>query len=128
VALLDRFKRQKCVYWERLLNDVEGKPTYAAAVIIRCRWETKDQTFLDKKTGNQEVSNTQVFTDNLLVIGSAVKQVPDADVRAKKTDAELLADLDSTTVPFDNEDTWEVRQIGEQPNLRVTRYLRWALL
>lgn len=128
MALLDRFKRQKCVYWERLLNDVEGKPTYAAAVIIRCRWETKDQTFLDKKTGNQEVSNTQVFTDNLLVIGSAVKQVPDADVRAKKTDAELLADLDSTTVPFDNEDTWEVRQIGEQPNLRVTRYLRWALL
>lgn len=128
MALLDRFKRQKCVYWERLLNDVEGKPTYATAVIIRCRWETKDQTFLDKKTGNQEVSNTQVFTDDLLVIGSAVKQVPDQDVRDKKTDAELLADLESTTVPFDNEDTWEVRQIGEQPNLRVTRYLRWALL
>lgn len=128
MALLDRFKRQKCVYWERLLNDVEGKPTYATPVVIRCRWEDKIQTFLDKKTGNQEVSNTQVFTDDVPVIGSAMKQVPDADVKAKKSDAAILAGLESTAVPYDNEETWEVRQTGEQANLRVTRYLRWALL
>lgn len=129
MALLDRFKRQKAVYWERGGNDIEGRPTYSAPVVIRCRWEDKTQTFLDKK-GNEQVSNTQVYTDNTLVLGSALKKVPDSLVQEvpKLTDAQILTQMDLEDDPYDNDETWEVRQTGEQPNIRARKFLRWCLL
>lgn len=128
MALLDRFKRQKAYYWRKTGTDIEGKPTYAPVVIIRCRWEEKQQTFLEQRREDKEVSNSQVFTDNLLVLGDALKKVDDSDVKNKLTDSQLIAKLPSPTIPYDNESTWQVRQVGEQPNIKATKYLRWVLL
>ncbi len=130
MSLISRMKRQKAVYWKRLSNTLEGHSTFETPVIILCRWEDKTQTFLDKQ-GNEQVSNTQVYLDpEYLVLGSALKKVPDDLVRQrpKLTDAEILAEMALNAAPYKNKETWEIRQTADQVNLRNTETLAWVLL
>lgn len=115
--IIERMRRQKCVYWAPEVVNYNGKATFAAPVELKCRWVEKREMFLDRQ-GNTQVSR--------------------AKVRFAETDLQELGVLwlgllteiapGSITDPFLNENAWEIRKFEKIPNRWATDYLRIALL
>lgn len=114
MGIITRMRRQSCVYWEPTGQlSKNNDPIYADPVQMTCRWVEVNELFLDSN-GKEQVSNAKVYTE--------------LDV---KLDGYLmLGTLDDlvTNNPLDNTGIHKIRKFTKLPNLRVTEYLRTAML
>lgn len=121
MSLIDKIRKQKAVYWplgstETGGKDVDdyGKPVYATAVEIDCRWEDKREKFITPK-GDEEISHAIVYVDRDMRVGEVL----------------MLGTLDNVnylTNPKKNSNAWEIRAFEKLPNLKATKFLRIAIL
>lgn len=114
MSLLTRMMKQKCVYWEPDGFGPDGQPTFKPPIEIKCRWEDVHEVFADAQ-GNDIVSNSLVYvgidlkTQGVMWLGK-------------------LVDLDSQTVPFNNEGAYSIRKFEKIPKLNAKEFLRTAVL
>ena len=57
----ERNLRQICTFWQKTGTDQYGKPTFAAPVVLNCRWEDINEKVIDKH-GSEIVSKSRIFT------------------------------------------------------------------
>lgn len=107
-------KKGRAVYWAPKGVDDFGQPKYDEPVEIKCRWEDRNEQFINQ-AGEQVVSKSIVYVDRKLQLGGML---------AKGT----LENLTSQTVPANNPDSGEIRGWGEVPNINQDKFLRWAML
>lgn len=114
MSLIERMLKQTAVYWAPLAADRTGRPTYAAPVEIAVRWEDRRVEFMDE---NQEIalSNSVVFTAS------------DVRVKGILMLGEITTSLNVAN-PKANAGAWEIRGFSKTPNLRVTKFVREAML
>ena len=124
MSIITRMLKMTCVYWPPGGDDSGGfdfddygKPLYADAYELKCRWEDKAIEFISS-TGTAEVSRSVVFVES---------DVRPGGVLLLSTLAAVTASGD-LTVPKNNDGAWEVKGTDKVPNLRVTEYIRKAYL
>lgn len=59
---------QKCTYWKYLGIDGYGHPSFAAPVVLACRWEGRTEK-IQGDDGEQHISRARVFLENDLESG-----------------------------------------------------------
>jgi hypothetical protein len=121
MSIISRMRKQKAVYWplgssETGGKDVDdyGKPVYATAVEIDCRWEDSREEFISPK-GDKELSHSMVYVDRDMRVGEVL----------------MLGTLDSVvylTNPKKNTNAWEIRAFEKLPNFKATEFLKRAIL
>jgi len=113
MGIITKMRRQKAVWWKRLSPDRYGRPTFALPVEVDCRWEEDAREFLSPK-GEKLVSQAVVYVDRPMTVGDRLR----------------LGELDSTIPnnPLALNDTFEIRQFTQLPNLKVTETLYTAYL
>jgi hypothetical protein len=99
--------------WQNPVSDNYGGFTYDAPKTISCRWQDKNQLFIDN-TGREAVSRSIIWLD----VDDAVKE------------SEMIAfgDKKSFTVPYTCPDAWVIKSIDRTSNLKgnqtaVTAYI-----
>lgn len=113
MSIITRMRKQTAVWWQRTGRDVTGDPSFADPVEIDCRWDDKQELFVDVN-GDEKISRATVYVDRDMSPGDWLK----------------LGELESST-PDDPRDTtgaWEMRDWNKMPNLRATEYLRFTHL
>ena len=95
MALVNKMRRQRAVWWEQTGTNHYGKDTYAEPVEIRCRWEDKQGTVTGE---NQEITNfkSEVYVDRIMKTGDVLK----------------LGELDSSTPSDPSEEQQAYRVVG----------------
>lgn len=114
MSLLTRMLKQTAVYWAPHGFGPDGQPEYEPPIEIKVRWEDVHEVFVDNQ-GNDIVSNSVVY------VGEDVK--PQGALWLGK-----LNELDSQTVPTENEGAYAIRKFEKIPDLRARKYLRIAVL
>jgi hypothetical protein len=114
MSIIRRARKQYAVYWEKIGDDKNGTPIYAAPVEIRCRWDDMQEEYLDSK-GRMNVSSAIVMVDRVVTLGGVLWRG-------------RLAAIETAEVPKDNPGAYEIRKYNETPNLRNTETLREAVL
>lgn len=114
MALLDRMRKQKAVYWERTGADGNGAPVYAGPRELRVRWENRHKEYV-LPSGEKYVSNARVFAGEELVMGSLLWE--------GELDAVLYIDD-----PRRNANAREIVLFDSIPNLKATDKLRVAVV
>jgi len=67
MRILNKMRRQQCVYWAPTAPDPYGQPQYADPIQLRVRWTDKEA--IDTKEGTSRItSTTKVYTDQDLLI------------------------------------------------------------
>lgn len=114
IRLAVKYMKQDAVYWPANGVDEFGKPTWGSPEAIRCRWDDKQETFVNAN-GDEEVSRARVMVDR--------------DIAAKSV--LFLGTLDDVTDvenPKENEGAWEVRLTMKTPDRKGRRFLREVFL
>lgn len=129
MRIIKTMRRQRCVYWGPGGEDDQGKRIYAAPIELECRWEDKEEEFLDWQ-GNLQMSRALVYVDRDLERLGILWLPPD---NVKIPPGRALSQLTSRTLPFSNTDAFEIRRFEKLPELRVRRndpngFLRSAYL
>ena len=71
MSLIKRMRKQWCVYWEYLSQDINGKDVYDDPIAIKVRWEDKtDQDFL--LTGQEVIVKSTVYVDRTMPLGGVL--------------------------------------------------------
>lgn len=97
--------KQRAVYWSSPVPDGVGGHTFDAPVVIKVRWEEKNEVFKNP-SGKEEMSSGIVFSAIDLDLGGYLF-------------LGLLGDLDSNPVdPEKINDTAEIRRFDKLPALR----------
>lgn len=101
---------QKAVYWppgseETGGSDYDdyGRPQYAQAVEIDCRWDDRNEEMIFAD-GTRDLSRAQVITDQ------------EVSVRGVLFLGELT-DVDDLDDPKNNEGAWEIRRVDRNPDI-----------
>lgn len=113
--IIEDMRQQKAVYWAPEGVDQFNRRTYAAPVEIDCRWVDKREIFRTKD-GQEKVSKSIVYPDRVL------------DEEGGVLREGTLAELTSTTAPFENTNTWEIQAFGKTPTLDNDAILYTAML
>jgi hypothetical protein len=114
MSYLTRNLNQTAVYWGSPTPDGWGGTTFDSPVEMDCRWEEKQELFVDA-SGEQVLSHAVVYLSQDVDIGGYL-YLGD------------MNDLDSTPVPSENSDAYEIRSFRKTPNLKATVYERKAWL
>ena len=109
-----RFMKQTAVLWVAEAPDNFGKPTYAAPVIIGCRWTVQTVEFITPN-GERELSRAVLIVDRDITLGSMVF-------------LGTIADLTDEDNPRENDGAWEVRHFGSTPDLKGKKFHRTVML
>lgn len=112
--IIESMRVQKAVYWAPTGTDQFNRRTYAAPVEIDCRWVDVREIFRTKD-GQEKVSKSKVYADRVLD--------EEGGVLREGTLAEL-----SSTLPFENTNTWEIQSFGKLPTLDGDDILYTAML
>jgi len=114
-SFVSRNLKQTAVYWASPSSDGYGGNTFDSPVEIDCRWEKKQQLFVDG-AGKEALSSAVVYLGQ------------DVDLSGYL----YLGDLDdiasSVTGPEDVSGAYEIRGFDKIPTLKATDYLRKAWL
>lgn len=113
MRILDKMRKQQAVYWAPLGTDSFGRPTYAAPVQLRVRWEESNRQFVSAG-GTTEVSRAIVYTGEDVKIKGLLK-------------FGTLSDLVSSD-PRANKDVHEIRSFNKVPTIKADHFLREAIL
>lgn len=103
--------RQIATYWGSPSQGGFGGTTFAAPILIKCKWEDRTEVFTDS-TGSEKTSTAIVWTFDRLEDGGYL-------VRG---DSSLV--MDPTTL----DDALEIKRSDEIPDLRGLHYERRAYL
>ena len=121
MRLLTKMLKQKCVYWppgseETGGQDFDGygRPVYATAIEISCRWEDIVEEFI-KPDGTQDASRSKVYVDRDVRVGGVLW-------------LGKLVDVSDLLVPKNNNGAWEIKRFDKLPTLKATQFLRTAFL
>jgi len=110
---LNRFFKQTAVLWSGRTDDRYGKPSFANESQINCRWEDRQEKFVDANK-RESLSRAVVFSENQILPGEYL----------------WLGDL--ADVPNDNPllipAAHEVRATGAAPSVDAETTLRKAWL
>lgn len=107
--------RQKAVLWINPVLDGFGGRNFAAGVEIDCRWEDRQELFVDSE-GRQVLSRAVVYIDRDV-------QVHDFLFLGELTD--LASGEDE---PFSNADAYEIRSYQKIVSLDLAKTVRTAWL
>ena len=114
-TLMTKNHKQVAVYWANSVEDGYGGRTFDAPVEIDCRWEQKQELFIDA-SGRESVSKAVVFVGQDIAPGEYLF-------------LGALDDLPSAPTPMDADVTaYEIRGFSKIPNIRATDYERKAWL
>jgi len=112
---------QTAVYWppgseETGGKDFDdyGKPMYATAVELSCRWDDMTEEIL-RADGTTDLSRAQVIVDQ------------DVSVRGVLCLGELT-DMDDLDDPKENEGAWEIKRVDKNPDIDGEDFLVRAFL
>jgi hypothetical protein len=103
--------RQTATYWEATGQGGFGGITFAAPIVIPCRWEDKTELFTDDE-GQERVSSAQVWTYDRLENGGYLAK----------------GNQSATTDPTSLDEALEIKRSDEIPDLRGLHYERKAYL
>ena len=102
--------QDQVTYWQNLGTDGWGDRSFAAPVVLMCRWEEIAEKFL-MYDGEQKVSKAVVYIPQLLAIGDYLYRG-------------LTSQVNPTVLPG----AYEIKQIMEIPDLRRAFKERRAFL
>ena len=120
MSIISRMRKQTAVLWPlasgsgEVKYDDYGQPVTEDPVEIECRWEDKNEEFIDS-AGTKRLSNALVYVDRDLEPGDVLML----------GDLYDITDLDE---PKENDGAFEVRRFDKIPNFRATEFLRTAYL
>lgn len=110
---LNRFFRQTAVLWTGRTSDKYGKPSFAEQMEITCRWEDKQEKFVDLAK-RESLSRAVVYVDRYVLPGDYLWLGLEEDL--SETDPLLIAGAH------------EVRATGAVPSVDANTTLRKAWL
>lgn len=113
-TLLTKNLTATAVYWGTPASDGYGGRTFADPMEINCRWEQKQELFIDA-TGQQQISRAVVYLDQDVDLGGYLY-------------LGILDDLDSAPIPEDVAGSYEIRGFSSIPSLRGDMNKRKAWL
>ena len=108
-----RALKQKALYWSTPTKDGFGSYTFASPIEIRCRWEHKQELFIDAD-GRESHSEAVVYVDRVLVVEGFL----------------MLGDLDDLSsaaneTPFDSGlSTYKIKALSSIPSFRNNDQVR----
>ena len=114
MSLITRMLKQTAVYWPFVSTNQFGKKAVGSPIEIEVRWEDVSEEFLDSQ-GERQMSRSIVYVDRDTPVGGILML------------GELGSGVDEAN-PKENDNAWEIRRFEKFPNLRVTEYLRKAIL
>ena len=114
MSIIEKMRRQTAVYWPFSSVDQFGKNVYGTAIQIRVRWEDKTEEFLDLK-GQRQMSNAIVYVDRDTTVGGVLM-------------LGVLTDITDAVNIKENSGAWEIRKFEKLPDLKVSKFLRTAIL
>ena len=109
-----RYRKQDATYWRRTGTTTSGKPTYAAPVDIKVRWEDKAELFIG-------ANDDQFVSKSIVLVGEDMKVT---DMLRLGT----VASLPSGVAPEKMPGAYEIQAWQKTPNSRATKFLRRAVL
>jgi len=119
MSLITRMLQQTAVYWPpgAVKFDSYGNPIVDDPEEIACRWEDRAEEFVDMG-GTVRISRSVVYVGQDVEVGGLLMlgEVLDASAPGFPDD------------PRESANTFEIRDVGKLPNLRVTEYLRTVML
>lgn len=119
---IDRKLNQKMVYWPDPTPDGRGGHTFATAVERDCRYEMKQELFIDIE-GNEVLSSAVTYCNFDLTRGvDGWGWIYFGEESDLSSDHSNPNQLDSGRIAF------KVRQFQKMPNVRGTQFLRKAWL
>jgi len=115
MGIITRMLKQTLVYWGTPVPDGYGGYTFAEAIEVSCRWEDKQELFIDP-TGKEVLSQAVVYVGQDVDIGGYLYLGEESDLEYVHTDPKII------------EGARQIKQFAKLPNLRVTEYLRTVWL
>jgi len=112
MGIISKMRKQTAVYWPPGSVDAYGRPTQGTAVEISCRWEDVHEQFLSA-TGEEQTSNAIVYTSQDVELGGYLWL---GAIASKPAEPEL------------DKNAYEIRKFEKLPNLKVSEFLRTAIL
>jgi len=112
--LAKKYMKQDAVYWPTEDVDAFGKPSWGSPVVIKCRWESSRETFINAN-GDEEVSRAKLIVD---------RDIEEKSVLLLGT----LANVTDQDNPKENDGAWEVRLFMKTPDAKAKRFLREVYL
>lgn len=103
--------RQIATYWGSPSQGGAGEVTFAAPIRMQCRWEDKNEKFIDA-AGAEKTSRSIVWTFSELEVGGYLIQ----------------GDQTGVADPTSLQDAMEIKRSDEIPDLRLLNYERKAYL
>jgi len=107
-------RKQNAVYWSAPVPDGYGSYTYTDAVEIDCRWEEKQELYIDP-LGVEKLSRAVVYVDRDVDLGGMLYLGE-------------IADIDSSGIDPIDLGAFEIKQFAKLPNIRATEFLRQVWL
>ena len=108
------FLEQVAVYWQKLLVDGYGNPTYYEPVEIKCRWMDVVNELIDNK-GTVIFSKTKILVDRDVTLGGML----------------MLSELESgmtAETAKDYEGAFEIKVFQKTPDVECRTFVRIAYL
>lgn len=93
--------KQQCTHWPSTGQDGYGKPTFGTAILRACRWENRNEEFVNDE-GERALSRSQVWTYEPMDAGDWV----------------ALGDHSSLADPTTLNGAWRIQRSDEIPDLR----------
>lgn len=115
MSIITRMRKQTLCYWGSPVPDGYGGSTFAGAVELSCRWEDKQELFVNPQ-GKEVLSQAVVYVSQDVDIGGYLYLGEESDLDSDHTNPQIISGAR------------EIRQFGKLPNLRATEYLRTAWL
>jgi len=110
MGLVARKLKQTVVFWGTPVPSGTGRSTFAAAVELDCRWEDKQELFIDAD-GEESLSLAVVYLAQAVDINGYLCLGEEADLDSDHSDPQVIAGA------------WVVRAVQSIPNLRASETL-----
>ena len=109
--LYTRNMTQTATYWQPLGITASGQTTFNAPILIKCRWQNKNDVFKNTE-GKDEVSSAVVYPNSQLEIRGYL----------------ALGDETANAYPLDVASAFEIKNVGSSPALDGSQELIKAWL
>ena len=122
MRVITKMMKGTCVYWPLASTesggvdyDDYGQPLHAAPIELACRWEDRNEEFIDPK-GTARTSRALVYVESDVTPGGMLYNG-------------TLDELPSGYLtPRDIDGAWEILRFDKLPTFKYTAYLRTAYL
>ena len=114
MRIINRMRKQDAVYWPFVSVNEFGVKAVGSPVAIRCRWEDRNEEFLDAN-GERQMSMAIVYVDRDAPVGGVLMLGTTADI----TDAVNIKE---------NAGAFEIRRFDNLPDIKANEFLKTAYL